>query len=415
MSAMKKIDAKSENAVHSALNIFGVPPTNVSVDHSQTREILPLNAIEETSTYEYRIFSDNQWLDLSKTYLYLQLQLQKYDNGVWVPLDVNDQNVAPVQAIGNSFVRQLKMYVNSTEVYDSTALYPYISYLKKELNYSTDVKDTFLMASGYYREDKIDDTDGKGSKSRVEGLYLLNNLDVLFTIYKNDDKFLVHNLSAVQNVPLRVKVHNIRLRVKSVDVQPSLNLSVMNMLEKTTAKYPMRRTEIRSSFITAGRTEYTYNVFTNVIPRRLVVAMVDNQAFKGDYMKDPYNFQAFDLNEIQVNAGGLVYKTVAYRMNWSPQRGRPVTFLRPYMDMMDATMASPNLTNGISPVMFMAGWTMFVIPLTSTLEDTEGFELIKNGTTTIHLRFNTALQRGVELVILGEFDQILSIDQNRVP
>ncbi|KAH7701218.1 Protein F19G12.2 [Aphelenchoides avenae] len=187
----------------------------------------------------------------------------------------------------------------------------------------------------------------------------------------------------------------------------------MNMLEKTTAKYPMRRTEIRSSFITAGRTEYTYNVFTNVIPRRLVVAMVDNQAFKGDYMKDPYNFQP--MNEIQVNAGGLVYPTVAYRMNWSPQPGRPVTFLRPYMDMMDATMASPNLTNGISPVMFMAGWTMFVIPLTSTLEDTEGFEIIKNGTTTIHLRFNTALQRGVELVILGEFDQILSIDQNRVP
>ncbi|KAH7670021.1 CBN-RNR-2 protein, partial [Aphelenchoides avenae] len=197
------------------LNIFGVPPTNVSVDHSQTREILPLNAIEETSTYEFRIFSDNQWLDLSKTYLYLQLQLQKYDNSVWVPLDVNDQNVAPVQAIGNSFVRQLKMYVNSTEVYDSTALYPYISYLENEQNYSTDVKDTWLMASGYYREDKIDDIDGKGFKSSVEvmghgqicefetrldfdlanqGLYLLNNLDVLFTIYKNDDKFLVHNL-----------------------------------------------------------------------------------------------------------------------------------------------------------------------------------------------------------------------------
>ncbi|KAH7693678.1 Protein F19G12.2 [Aphelenchoides avenae] len=269
------------------------------------------------------------------------------------------------------------------EVYDSTALYPYISYLKNELNYSTDVKDAWLMASGYYREDKIDDTDGKGFKSRVEvmghgqicefetrldfdlanqGLYLLNNLDVLFTIYKNDDKFLVHNLSAVQNVPLRVKVHNIRLRVKPVDVQPSLNLSVMNMLEKTAAKYPMRRTEIRSSFITAGRTEYTYNVFTNVIPRRLVVAMVDNQAFKGDYMKDPYNFQPFDPNEIQVNAGGLVYPTVAYRMNRTPQPGRPVTFLRPYMDMMDATMASPNLTNGISPIMFMSGWTMFCHP-----------------------------------------------------
>lgn len=435
MSSVKKIDAKSENAVHSALNIFGVPPTNISVTRSQIREILPLNAIDETNTFEFRHFSDNQWLDLSRTYLYLQLQLQKYVNNEWVRMDLTDASVAPVQAIGNSLVRQIRMHINGTEIYNSTALYPYISYMKNELNYSNDVKDTWLAPSGYFREDKFDDANSAGFTKRQQMMgngqicefmsrldfdlanqhqYILNNLDVLFTIYKNDDAFLIQNLSNNQTTPLRVKVHSIKLFVKTLEVQPSLNLSVMNMLEKTSAKYPMRRTEIRSCYIDSGRTEYTHNIFTNVLPRRIVVGMVTNRAFKGDQTLDPFHFQPFKLREVSVNAGGIMYPTNRYQMNWTEQPGHALSFMRPYMDMMDATMSSPNVTNGITAEKFEDGWTFFVIPLTSTLEDTEGFELIKNGTTTLYLRFNEALTQGLELIVLAEFDQVLSIDQHRV-
>lgn len=92
----------------------------------------------------------------------------------------------------------------------------------------------------------------------------------------------------------------------------------------------------------------------------------------------------------------------------------PRSFFRPYIDLIDATITTPNTTNGITPYKFMNGWTFFVVTLTATLEDNEGFELVKSGTTTLHLDFNSALTQGVELIVLGEFDQLLSIDQNRV-
>ena len=89
------------------------------------------------------------------------------------------------------------------------------------------------------------------------------------------------------------------------------------------------------------------------------------------------------------------------------------------MDMNEATMANVGggNTNGITEDKIANGWTNFVIPLTSTHEDHDGFELVRNGTTTLNLKFAEAVPAdggGVELICIGEFDQLLSIDQNRV-
>ncbi|KAH7693596.1 Protein F19G12.2 [Aphelenchoides avenae] len=244
-----------------------------------------------------------------------------------------------------------------------------------------------------------------------QNLYLLNNLDVLFTIYRNDDNFLIHTLNPNDTNTYRLKVHNVRLYLRAVDVQHSVNLSVANMLEKQSAKYQVRKTEIRSCFLTPGRQEFVHNIFTNVIPRRVIIGMVNNQAYIGDLKKSPFNFQPFDLREVVVNAGGINYPGLPYNMSWSTV---PVQFVRAFVDMHDGCMPSQNTTKGITLEQYLDGWTFFVIPLAAALDDCGGFELVRNGTTTIALRFSTTIpDPGVTLICLGEFDQLLSIDKNR--
>lgn len=434
MAGVKKITATSENACHNGLNIFSVPPTDVSLNRSAIKEILPLNSVFE-SPYEFRVFSDNQWLDLSKTYLYLQVQIEKRDGNGWIPLAATDTNVAPIQTLGQSFIRQLKVNVNGTEVYDSSTLYPYICYMKNELGLSPVVKSTWLSAAGYYADTVLDNAGSPGFQARNnlmgqseivefvsrldfdlanQNQFLLNNLDILFTVYKQDDRFLLQTLRANDNNVYRLKVHNIRLYVKTVDVQHSMNVAVLNALEKTSAKYPLRKTEIRSCFLTVGRTEFVHNLFTNVVPRRLIIGMVNNHAYTGDYTRDPFRFEPFDLREIVVNASGMNYPMVPYMMNWDGA-SPPVQFVRAYIDMLDGCEQAPNTTNGITLEQYIAGWTFFVVTLTSSLEDSDGFELVRNGTTTVSLKFNRPIPNpGVSLICLGEFDQLLSIDRNRV-
>lgn len=129
MSAYKKIHELSGNACHSGLNVFGVPPTNVAINKSTIRELLPVNSNQE-SPHEFRYFLDNQWVDLSKTFLYLQVGIEKQSGTSYVPIDAMDTNIALVQSFATSFVRQLKIYINSVEVYDSTTLNPYLCYIK---------------------------------------------------------------------------------------------------------------------------------------------------------------------------------------------------------------------------------------------------------------------------------------------
>lgn len=432
MTCPQKISENSPLASNSALNIFSVPPTNVSVVRSFFREVLPLATITQESPYLFRLYSDNLWTDLSRIYLYLELSLEKPTaNGRWVALEAGDASIGTIQGIGQTFVQQLKVSVANTEIYDSGNLYPYKAYITNELSFPRSVKENFLASIGYYRTRSHDDSTDEGFISRCElfkrgkksqflsrldfdlgnqELYLLNNLDLLFTIYKAKDAFLIQNLSAAGRDNFRLTVHDVKIYAKMVEVQPSLNMSIYKGLEKQPATYSVRKTEIKSTFISAGRTEMDYNVFSATIPRRLTIAMIANNAFNGDYTLSPFNFKPYDIREIAVHAGGLVYPVVPYKLNFDDN-----FCVRAFVDMYEALgMANSERSFDISLSEFRKGWTFFVIPLTSTLDDSCGFELLRSGTTSIRASFNIPIpQGGIEMIVLGEFDQMIMIDYNR--
>ena len=433
MSCAKKINEKSALAFNSALNIFSIPPTNVSVSRSFFREILPLSSISQEGPYLFRLFSDNLWTDLSRIYLHLELSIEKYDttSSTWTANSAADSDIAPIQLIGQTFIQQLIVSIGTTEIYNSGTLYPYKAYITSELSYADSVKKNFLASAGYYPISEHDNgtdtgfveqcTRFAGSKkvqlqSRLDfdisnqELYLLNQIDVLFTLYRARDDFILHCLKAGNTTRYRLHLHNIKLYAKMIDVQPSLNVSIYGALEKQPATYAVRRTEVKSQFLSAGRTEFDYNCFSSTIPRRITVALLAHSAFDGALKHSPFNFKPFGLRSISVHAGGYIYPQIPYNLDFD--KGH---FTRAYIDMFEALgLANSSSSMDISMSKFNSGWTFFVIPLTSTLDDSCGFELLRSGTTTIRLQFDQPIPAGgVEMVILGEFDQMVLVDYNR--
>uniref|UniRef100_A0A1I8BTK0 UBIQUITIN_CONJUGAT_2 domain-containing protein n=1 Tax=Meloidogyne hapla TaxID=6305 RepID=A0A1I8BTK0_MELHA len=409
-----------------------VPPTNVSVVRSFFREILPLSTITQDSPYLFRLFSDNLWTDLSRTYLYLELSIEKLGaDNKWSAIAAGDINICSIQGIGQTFVQQLKVTVGNNEVYDSGTLYPYKAYITNELSFPDNVKSNFLASIGYYKSDKQDEYSDSGFQKRCsmfsngkrsqflsrldfdlgnQELFLLNNLDVHFSIYRSKNSFALHKLNSADENQYRLYVHDVKLFSKMIEVQPSLNMNIYKTLESKPATYAIRKTEIKSTFLTAGRTEIEYNAFSASIPRRITVALVSNKAFNGDISHSPFNFLPYDLRDISVHTGGHIYPMVAYKLKFKED-----LFVRAYVDMYEALgMANSDRSFDISMEKFKNGWTFFVIPLTSTLDDSCGFELLRSGTTSIRLEFNTPIPYGgVEMIVLGEFDQMLMIDYNR--
>ena len=64
--------------------------------------------------------------------------------------------------------------------------------------------------------------------------------------------------------------------------------------------------------------------------------------------------------------------------------------------------------------MFNKGWNIYVLNLTNSLENDPGFQLIKEGTTSIQILFDTAVPAGgITMVAYGEIDSLMLIDKHR--
>ena len=107
----KKIDSSSVNTISSALNFFETPPTNVSIANSSYRCYLTLNPIN-SFPFNFKIHPITSFIDLSKCYLQTEFKIRKKnaDNEI-IDLVAND-NVAPIQMIGATWIKNLKVTIN---------------------------------------------------------------------------------------------------------------------------------------------------------------------------------------------------------------------------------------------------------------------------------------------------------------
>lgn len=426
----KKIDATSKDSVTSALNLFNLPTTNVSASKSQYREYLPLNPVSDPP-YQFKVYGGASFLDLSKCYLFTELHIEKLADNKWVPLAVADKpNV--INGIGATFVSGLKIGLGGRETYNSNRLQAYRAYMDMCLSYPKSALDSHLQSSGFYNEDKHDSVDDGGYKKRlalvaggkraqfISRIYneiflqerlLINQLEMTLEITPRlADNFCIQAPAGDTN-SYRLVIDACKLYVKEINLIDGLSLSFASVLSKSVARYPIRKTEMKSMVVGGGRREFTCVLHHEITPRRLVLGLVDHPTFMGSTLNSPFNFQHANIQSITVFANGLEYPSVPYYLDFKNDK-----FIRAYHDQQEAMgFAFSNFSNTISREKFKNGWCLFVINMTSTLEDEECFDLVKTGTTTLRIQFAETVQdSGLELIVGAEFDSVLLIDNNRV-
>ena len=91
----------------------------------------------------------------------------------------------------------------------------------------------------------------------------------------------------------RVKLSKIRildasLLVRRAKISPGVLLTHARMLNKTIAKYPLTRVEVKTFTIHAGVVgESIDNAMFGQLPKRIIIGFVDNKAFNGDRKLNP--------------------------------------------------------------------------------------------------------------------------------
>ena len=429
---MSLLHTQSCESVHSGLDLFSVPTTQTSIEEGFYVEVYPLASLTPGAPIEYSISGATEdYLDLNNTYIHVQV---KVVNGDGSNLEA-DSTTAPTNNFLHSLFSQVDMSLNGVLVTNSENTYPYRAMFETLLNYGYEAENRGFPQTSLFAHDtggvthviRGDVNEGlKTRRSRAAGSavidlmgrlhldmmnqerYVLNGVDVKLRLTPAKNAFCL--LQFGENPDAKTIITHASLFVRKVKLNPAVVIAHAKALDRGTAKFPVNRAVIKTFTVPKGSYDVVKdNLFLNQTPNRLVLALVDSEAFNGSYTTNPFHFHHHNINFIGLTVDGKPLPAKPLTPDFTTGR-----FVRSYLTTLQASgIEHKNEGLGFSLVDFGTGYCLFSFDLTPSLLDGTQFELVKAVTLRIELKFAKALKAPVTIVVYGVLDAIIEIDKSR--
>ncbi|GFU52043.1 uncharacterized protein F54H12.2 [Nephila pilipes] len=141
------------------------------------------------------------------------------------------------------------------------------------------------------------------------------------------------------------------------------------------------------------------------------MGLVSNTAFNGDFSKNPFNFQHYDLSYLCVLDGNRMIPSKPFQ----PKFDHSKNYSRSYMSLFtDLGRYHKDQDINISYNEYKDGYTLFAVDLTPDLSaDGMHTSILRNGNLTIDIKFSKALTETVNLLVYAEYRNTTEIDKIR--
>src|ERR1700690_232519 len=433
---MAFVHPQSCECAKSELDIFLVPPTQTSIESGGWVEYNPISSISDGTAIEFSVGGSGQdYIDLANTQLYVRVQLMRNDN---TPIDNND-HVGPVNLFLHSLFSEVELKLNDTLVSSTNGTYAYRSYLETLLSFGPAAKKSQLTSALYYKDNggTFEEGDPHDANALNQGLKtrhaLVTNgrvVDMLGCIHSDlffQDKYLPSDVglrmrlvrskdafSLMSDTPqqlFKVKILDCKLLVRKVKLSPSVFLAHAKGLERSNAKFPIRRVICKTFTVPRGNLDFSQeSLFSGQLPTRLVIACVDNDAFNGNYQKNPFNCKHYHLTQLKIYLDGQQQNHIKpLEPNFGGHQ-----YIGAYMSLFSGTgKLNKDEGNGIERDDFPGGYAIYAFDLTPDLAEEGHFNLARDGSVRVDMKFANALANTINVIAYAEFENIIEIDRNR--
>ena len=175
---MAYVHPYSKRCEKSEVDLFSIPPTQLSLEKGRWIEYRPLSSVQNNdSAITFVVAGTDEYLDLSKTILVVE---GKVVAGTGGELSIGQASIAPVNNFLHSLFRQVDVYFNGKQVTPAMGTYAYRSYLETLLNYDVSATESQLSSAIYYKDTagKMDEAGGLPKEKTityVKGTYSPNS------------------------------------------------------------------------------------------------------------------------------------------------------------------------------------------------------------------------------------------------
>lgn len=413
------------------LDLFTVPYTQTSIEKSTYVEIAPVSAITDTGPLEFYISACGEdYLDLNDSYIYTRVRIQNPDGAA---LD-GQADVGFINYPGCTLFSQVDVKIGDRLITQSSNTYPYRGIIECLINYNTDTLNT-QFGNALFRKDghnHINDTSITGGNSGLahRGAYtvhsriveliapihadlffqeklMLNGVDISLKFIRSTDQFC---LMTPQNVLYKANIVSASIFVKKVSISPAVRLAHSRALQHTNAKYAINRVALKTFSIPQGtRVCNQENLYNGQVPKFVIVCFVDNEAYTGSYIRNPFNFQHCNTEFISLYVDGAPYPAKPFQPHFPNGQ-----YVREYFQLIQSTGRHlKDRSVAINRTEYGSGYTLFCF----NLEPDEGHggnvSLIKSGNVRLEARFRNPLARTVNLICYSVFDSVIEISNSR--
>lgn len=427
---MALLHSMSEECLKSELDLFTVPLTQTAIEKNTYIEVPPLSAISDTTPLEFFIAGTGEdYVDLNNT-LFLRLKITNA-NGT----DIADG--APVGLInypGATIFSQVDVSLGDRLISQSSSTYPYRCIIECLTNYGKDALETLFSAGLFYKDTAghMDIADPAGENRGLtkraaftnagnvielltpvhsdiffQEKLMLNGVDIKIRMTRGKDEFCLMRSDAAA---YKLNILSASLFVKKVSVSPAVRLGHAQALLSTTAKYPIDRVCLKTYSLPQGsRVCNQENLFLGTLPKSIVLAMVDNDAFVGSYDKNPFTFKNYDLEFLAIYVDGQQHPTKPLQPDY--ESGSAVREF--YQLALSSGRHLKNQALSIDREDFLQGYTLYAFNLTPDEESGQHISLIKSGNIRLEARFRQPLARTINLILYATFDSVIEVSNRR--
>ena len=414
---MSLIHENSCACVASQLDLFSVPGTLTSQEKNVFVPHYPISSLDGNGTIEFDVKPSSMYTDLGDTRLYLRCKLVKQDGTNLAA----GTNVTVSNMFLHSLIQRLDVYVGDTLVTQSGGFYPWKGVIETMLNFGSDAKQSHLASIMYYKDILSRKAITDGSKPFelfgplhvdlfFQDKYLVNNVPIRIKITKNaSDFYLISDL----NDACKVEISEAVLFVRRVQVSPSVELAhSKTMAGGKNALYPIHRGEIEVMAVPPNQQTISRdNIFMSRLPKKLIIGLVENDAFNGKKNLDPFNFQHFHMRQLELQIDGENVAGTPMSLDFGAQK-----YMRAYDGLFHALNKSYTDSGlDISYADFKSGYALFCFDLTADGcgNSSNHFELARQGNLRLKMTFDAPLTKTINVILYGEFESILEITNSR--
>lgn len=223
---------------------------------------------------------------------------------------------------------------------------------------------------------------------------------------RSKDSFALMNFGT--NSIANIIIEDAVLYVRRCFIHPAVLKAHEDGIQKHNAIYPVQKQQCSSYVVNSGVLSDSREIIVSSDrPKLIVVGMVSNKAFNGDFSLNPFNFQHFGLSSITLYKNGEPIPFPTQDMDYS--KG---LYMKPYMQSIQSLeMYTKNISHGITPEDFAGGSNLYVYNLTPDLNFSGNIsQVFEQCNLRLDLKFKSALTESINVVIYTIYDSSLEID-----